>query len=195
MPDPDAVIETRAIASKAITSDLLDDDVSTGSFTATDTLRGVKIRTDTTGDYLLLVNGNILLFTGDALESLNGLFRVISSGSGDSATLQVELSAPNWNASGQSTLVVRSESNDDSASPPGWIFVYTGDSSQTAEVVLQAVDLRVQGVGKATIEGELVIPAVTSDPSSPADGNMWLHTADNALYIWEGGAKRTVASW
>ena len=48
---------------------------------------------------------------------------------------------------------------------------------------------------KLTVESELVIPALTSDPVSPADGNMWLHTVDNALYIWEGGAKRTVASW
>ncbi len=48
---------------------------------------------------------------------------------------------------------------------------------------------------KLIVEDELVIPALTADPSSPADGNMWLHTVDNALYIWEGGAKRTVASW
>ena len=92
-------------------------------------------------------------------------------------------------------MVWRSESNDDSTTPPGWVLLDTTDSTQTAELILQAVDLRVQGVGKATIEGELVIPAVTSDPSSPADGNMWLHTVDNAVYIWEGGSKRTVASW
>ena len=51
------------------------------------------------------------------------------------------------------------------------------------------------GVTDLRITGELRIPVETSDPVSPTDGTMWLHTGDNALYIWEGGAKRTVASW
>ncbi len=193
MPDPDQVIQNRDLADDIIDSRVLAESIATtnGTFTS---LEGASIRTDTTGDYLLLQNGNILMFTGNSLEQLQGLFRVVTSGAGNSATLQIQLRAPSWNTVGGSSFTTRSESNDDSTSPPGWVLNYNGASTQTAELVLQAVDLRVQGVGKATIEGELVIPAVTSDPASPADGNMWLHTSDNALYIWEGGAKRTVAS-
>ena len=194
MPDPDEAIQNRDLATGAVDSRVLADSIETTDYTATGTMQGAIIRTDTAGDYLFMSNGNILMFTGNSLEERNGLFRVVTSGAGNSATLQAELHAPNWNTSGDAAIVVRSESNDDSTTPPGWVFLYTGGSTQTAQVVLQAVDLLVQN-GKATIEDELVIPALTSDPSSPADGNMWLHTTDNAVYIWEGGARRTVASW
>ena len=200
MPDPDGVIQNRDLADGIIDSRVLADPVAADpvqitNFTVEDTLQAAIIRTDTIGDFLFLQKGNMRMFTGNSLEGLSGLLRPLASGTGGATTLQTELASPNWNSSGRASLTIRSASDDDSTSPPGWVFTYTGDSAQTAEVILQAVDLRVQGVGKATIEGELVIPAVTSDPSSPADGNMWLHTVDNALYIWEGGARRTVASW
>ena len=198
MPDPDGVIENASLADKTVTSRLLDDNLTAETFTANSTFTG-PYETNVAGPdtrRIALKSGRVFGFTGDGSETSPGQFTAHVNGSGDSRTLQSSIWAPSFlDDEGAIILVVRSASFDDSTSPPGWVFASQGSSSQTAEVILQAVDLRVQGSGKATIEGELVIPAVTSDPSSPADGNMWLHTVDNALYIWEGGARRTVASW
>ncbi len=198
MPDPDAVITNRDLTDKIVTSRLLDDDLETTTFTATRTFTGAYETSVAAADTqrIQLDAGVIRQYSGDPAEVANGAIATIVSGSGGSRTLQMMLHGPSFlDDVGDLAFTNRSASFDDSTSPPGWVFSYGGDSTQTAEVILQAVDLRVQGVGKATIEGELVIPAVTSDPSSPANGNMWLHTSDNALYIWEGGARRTVASW
>ncbi len=204
MPNPDGIIETRALAGKSIESNLLANDLQTSTFTATTTFTGPYETSVSGTQRISLASGKWRGFTADANETAPGVIESKISGSGDSRTLQTNVWSPSFldNEGGQPVgeggvfLVIRSASFDDSTSPPGIIFGHTGGAStQTAEFIIQGEDFRVQGVGKATIEGELVIPAVTSDPSSPANGNMWLHTVDNALYIWEGGARRTVASW
>ena len=198
MPDPDAVITNRDLTDKIVTSRLLDDDLETTTFTVTGRFTGAyETSVAATGTQRIqLDSGVIRQYSGDSAEIANGAIATIVSGSGGTRTLQMTLHGPSFlDDVGDLAFTNRSASFDDSTSPPGWVFSYGGSSTQTAEVILQAVDLRVQGVGKATIEGQLVIPAVTSDPSSPANGNMWLHTVDNALYIWEGGSRRTVASW
>ena len=199
MPNPDGVIETRALAGRSIESNLLAKELETEHFTATTRFTGPYetsvSATDTRRIYL--EDGRMFLSSGDADEVAVAAFLATLSGSGDSRTLQVGIFGPSFfDNEGSLVFTSRSASFDDSTTPPGWVFSYGGGSTQNGLVLLQNnIGLTVLTGGTATFAGELVIPAVTSDPSSPADGNMWLHTVDNALYIWEGGAKRTVASW
>ena len=199
MPDPDAVIQNRDLTDDIVDSRLLDPDLSTETFTASVRFTG-PYETEASGasvQRIEIESGKITGYTGDADEVTPGRIATQINGAGDSRTLQTVIWSPSFlDDNGDLFLVLRSASFDDSNSPPGLVLGHTGGSTQTVEFRLQnGVGLRIQGAGVGTFEGELVIPAVTSDPSSPADGNMWLHTSDNALYIWEGGARRTVASW
>ncbi len=195
MPNPDGVIENRDLADDIITDRVLDTDLSTSTFTATKTFTGALETTASGTDVrrLEVLEGKLRGYTGDTLESAYGTLFITASGSGDSETLQWVFRAPSFlddaGVSGVS-FVSRSASADDSTTPPGWVFADSGASTQDAMIFLQ------NSVGMEFGDGSiLIIPAETSDPSSPADGTMWLHTGDNALYIWEGGSKRTVASW
>ena len=201
MPNPDGTIENRDLTDKIITDRLLDDDLATATFTATSRFTGAYETSVAGADTqrIQLDSGVVRQYSGDPEEVANGAIATIVSGSGDTRTLQMTIWGPSFlDDIGTLFLVARSASNDDSTSPPGFIFGYTGASTQRARVQFQNdMDLTLLSGSNLTLStgSELVIPAVTSDPSSPADGNMWLHTVDNALYIWEGGAKRTVASW
>ena len=208
MPDPDARITNRDLTDKIVTSRLLDDDLTTSTFTATGRFTGDYETSVAAADTqrISLTSGVLRGFTGDAAASAPGIIEAKVSGSGDSRTLQTNIWAPSFldNEGGVAVgeggvfIVIRSASFDDSTSPPGVVFGYNGASTQTGVIQLQNnIALSLLSGSDLTLStgSELTIPAVTSDPSSPADGNMWLHTVDNKLYIWEGGSRRTVASW
>ena len=201
MPNPDGTIENANLADNNVTTRTLDDELTTVSFTATAQFTGPYETSVAAADTprITLDAGVLRGFTGDSGERSPGVIKTVLSGSGDSSTLQTNMWAPSFlDSEGGVFLVIRSASFDDSNSPSGWVFGTTGASTQTPELSLQDGVLLRLNAGSDMImstSSELVIPALTSDPSSPADGNMWLHTVDNALYIWEGGSRRTVASW
>ena len=202
MPNPDGIIETRDFAGKSIVSNLLANDLQTATFTATTRFTGpYETNVAAAGTArLTLQSGLIRQYTGDADEKAPSAIQTAVSGSGDTRTVQITIHGPSFidDDTGAVRFTSRSASFDDATFPPGWIFSYAGNSVQTPEVQLQnSVDLVLASGSdlKLSTGSELVIPALTSDPSAPADGNMWVHTVDNALYIWEGGARRTIASW
>ena len=199
MPDPDAVIQNRDLTDKIVDDRLLDDDLTlsgtttTDRLTVTDLLKVPHIRIgDETALQLILAIGSavavIFLGTGDADQVGFGTLQAYVTGSGATRTIAVQLEAPSFLDADGPDIQLISQSFDDSTTPPRIVMSYDGGSTQTPE-------MQITDNIKLIVETELVIPAVTSDPTSPADGNMWLHTVDNALYIWEGGARRTVASW
>ncbi len=199
MPNPDATVENRALATDSIDSRLLDDDLTLGGqttvaklvATGVAVLPHIRVGADD-GLQLILTTGSaiavIFLGTGDAEQLGFGTLQAYVTGSGATRTIAVQLEAPSFLDADGPDIQLISQSLDDSTTPPRIIVSYDGGSTQTPE-------MKITDSIKLIVESELVIPALTSDPSSPADGNMWLHTVDNALYIWEGGAKRTVASW
>ena len=199
MPNPDAVIDSRALEDKAIDTRLLADDLTFGGDTAIDRMTAIfavidqiRVGADDALQLILLtgsVTAQIRLNTGDSEQVGGGTLQAYVTGSGATRTIAVQLEAPSFLDVNGPDIQLISQSLDDSTFPPRITISYDGASTQTAEMRIT------DGIKLVVEDGELVIPAVTSDPSSPADGNMWLHTVDNALYIWEGGARRTVASW
>ena len=197
MPDPDAVITNRDLTDKIVSSRLLDDDLETTTFTATRTFTGNYETSVAAADTqrIQIDSGVIRQYTGDSAEVANGAISTLVSGVGDSRTLQMTFWGPSFlDDIGTLFLVLRSASFDDSTSPPGLVFGYTGASTQTPEFIFQAVDLRVQGVGKATFEGELIIPKATSDPNNE-EASLYVNTSANEMRLFEGGAWRVVGSW
>ena len=187
MPNPDAGIGERALEDKSISGRVLDDDLTlVGETTVTrlvvtdraGVVNLVRIN-DGTGEVVILASE----FGDTTLITINrGYVTPAFIGVGDSSNQQrLEMAAPY-----DVTLANRASFQlygDDNGGFTGDIWLNPG---ATGEIVL---------AGNTVTAGEFSIPALTADPSSPADGMMWLHTVDNALYIWEGGAKRTVASW
>ncbi len=200
MPNPDGTIENRDLADKSVTTRLLDDDLTLDGVTTVSklvvsdraTIPQIRVGADDALQ-LILSTGTaiavIFLGTGDGDQVGFGTLQSYVTGSGATRTIAVQLEAPSFLDSDGPDIQLISQSFDDSTFPPRIVVSYDGGSTQTAEMRIT------DGIKLVVEDGELVIPAVTADPSSPADGNMWLHTVDNALYIWEGGAKRTVASW
>ncbi len=200
MPDPDGVIENANLADKTVTSRLLDDDLTLDGVTTVTKLvvsdkaiiPQIRVGADDALQLILFigsVTAQVQLNTGDTDQVGGGTLQSYVTGSGATRTIAVQLEAPSFLDSDGPDIQLISQSFDDSTFPPRIVVSYDGGSTQTAEMRIT------DGIKLVVEDGELVIPAVTSDPSSPADGNMWLHTVDNALYIWEGGARRTVASW
>ena len=187
MPDPDDEIQNRSLATNSVDPRVLEDDISlVGETTVTrlvvtdraGVVNLVRIN-DGTGEVVILASE----FGDTTLITINrGYVTPAFIGVGDSSNQQrLEMAAPY-----DVTLANRASFQlygDDNGGFTGDIWLNPG---ATGEIVL---------AGNTVTGGEFSIPAVTSDPSSPADGMVWVHTGDNALYIWEGGAKRTVASW
>ncbi len=199
MPDPDEEIQNRLLATDAVDSRVLEDDLTlTGETTAARLIVSnfAKIPQIRVGDddalqlvlHITASTSQIAFNTGDASQLGNGTLQAYVTGSGNTRTIAIQLEAPSFLDVDGPDIQLISQSFDDSTTPPRIVVSYDGTSTQTPEMKIT------DGI-KLIVESELVIPALTSDPSSPADGNMWVHTVDNALYIWEGGAKRTVASW
>ncbi len=200
MPDPDQEIQNRALATNSVDPRVLEDDLTLGGETTVTRLvvdslakiPHIRVGADDALQLILSTSATvaaIFLRTGDANQRGSGVLQAYVTGSGDTRTIAIQLEAPSFLDFDGPDIQLISQSFDDSTFPPRIVISYDGGSTQTAE--LRITD----GIKLIVEDGELVIPALTADPSSPADGNMWLHTVDNALYIWEGGAKRTVASW
>ena len=194
MPDPDGTIQNRDIADGIVTDRLLDADLTTASFTATTTFTG-PYETSVAGtdtQRITLADGQLVGYTGDAEEVAPAIWQAKVSGSGDTRTLQVTIWTPSFlDDEGTMFFTGRSASFDDSNSQPGWVFGDSGGAS-TQRVFIKLQNSVSMEFGTDSL---LNIPAETSDPSDPSDGTFWVHTGDNALYLWEGGAKRTIASW
>jgi len=77
--------------------------------------------------------GKVDYYSGDEGEVGAGAVTSGVSGSGVARTLQTELRAPTISTAGGFALTVRSESFDDSTTPPGAVLSYTGDSVLTPE--------------------------------------------------------------
>ncbi len=199
MPDPDSVIENRDLADNVIDSRLLDNDLTLGGETTVSNLvvtdvaviPHIRVGADDALQ-LILATGTavavIFFGTGDVDQVGFGTLQGYVTGSGATRTIAIQLEAPSFLDVDGPDIQLISQSLDDSTTPPRIVVSYDGTSTQTAE-------MRITDGIQLIVEDELVIPALTTDPSSPADGNMWVHTVDNALYIWEGGSRRTVASW
>ncbi len=144
MPDPDGVIENASLADGVITDRLLDDNVTTSSFTATSTFTGPYETTVAAADTqrISLNSGVLRGFTGDGDETAPGVIEATVNGSGATRTLQTVVWAPSFIAddggvyanSGGASLAIRSASFDDSTTPPGVVISYNGVSTQIPEI-------------------------------------------------------------
>ena len=187
MPNPDGTIKSRDIGDNEVTSRALDDDLTLdGETTVTKLVVTERINVVAT----LLVDDGTGQFSVDS--SLFSDTTVIRINRGYTTPASIEVG----DAAGTQRLLI-SAPFDTTPANRATIHIYGDDNGAfTGDILLNPGATGAVTVGGPLLAvGELVIPAVTADPSSPADGNMWLHTVDNALYIWEGGAKRTVASW
>ncbi len=187
MPDPDANIDNAALVDKVITSRLLDDDLTLDGET---TVAQLVVTDRASIVASLLVDDDAGLFSVDATLFDDTTVIRINRGYENPASIEV------GEAVGTQRLLLVAPYDTNAVNGAG-IHIYGDDNGAfTGDILLNpgATGEVVVG-GRLEVAGELKIPAVTSDPSSPVDGDMWLHTVDNALYIWEGGAKRTVASW
>ena len=187
MPNPDGTIESRALVDDAVDTRMLADDLTLdGETTVTKLVATDRINVVAT----LLVADGTGHFSVDS--SLFPDTTVIQINRGYQTPARIEVG----DAVGAQRLLI-SAPFDLTPANRATIHIYGDDNGAfTGDILLNPGATGAVTVGgPLLVAGELVIPAVTADPSSPADGNMWLHTVDNALYIWEGGAKRTVASW
>ena len=187
MPNPDGVITGRDIAVGSITGEQIADDLSlVGETTVTKLVATKRINIVAT---LLIDDGTGQFSVDSSLFSDTTVIR-INRGYTTPASIEV------GDAAGTQRLLI-SAPFDTTPANRATIHIYGDDNGAfTGDILLNPGATGAVTVGgPLLVAGELVIPAVTADPSSPADGNMWLHTVDNALYIWEGGARRTVASW
>jgi hypothetical protein len=124
-----------------------------------------------------------LFYTGDSFEALPGEIATVVSGSGGSRTLQVNMRAPATTGDSDGTfLVIRSESNDDSTSPPGVVIGYAagGGSTQTPLTVIQDGRIGITDLGSATA------PAIGIGTNHD-DG--WFSPADSELALGLGGTE------
>ncbi len=198
MPNPDGIIENRTLGTNAVDNRVLDPDLTLDGTTTMSkvvadiaVIPHIRVGGDDALQIILAPTGAVAAIffgTGDSDQVGFGTLQAYVTGSGATRTIAIQLEAPSFLDLDGPDIQLISQSLDDSTTPPRIIVSYDGGSTQTPE-------MKITDSIKLIVESELVIPAVTADPSSPADGNMWLHTVDNALYIWEGGARRTVASW
>ena len=199
MPNPDEEIQNRALATNSVDPRVLEDDLTLGGETTVTRLvveslakiPHIRVGADDALQLILSTSAAVAVIffgTGDAEQRGFGTLQAYVTGSGDTRTIAIQLEAPSFLDLDGPDIQLISQSSDDSTTPPRIVVSYDGGSTQTPE-------MKITDSIKLIVESELVIPALTSDPSSPADGNLWVHTVDNALYIWEGGSKRTVASW
>ncbi len=155
MPDPDGVIENANLADKAISSRLLDDDLTLDGITTlgrlvadvatitqiTATTFIGPYQTASTGQHIEIVDevlDRIEFYTGDSFEAIPGFVRGLTLGTDSNRSLQISLTAPSTEGDADGTnIFVRSESQDDSTSPPRVVVAYGGGSSQTPEFHLQ----------------------------------------------------------
>ncbi len=119
------------------------------------------------------------LYTGDSFEAIPGSLRASVSGSGSTRTLQSTLfSPPTTGDSDGVTLVVRSESNDDSTFAPGVVFGYAGGSTQDPEFHLQNdFHLMVDDLGTVTAPAIGIGTNGDDGIFSPTDGQLGITLA------------------
>ena len=193
MPDPDGSIENASLAEKIVTSRLLDDNLTTSTFTANSTFTG-PYETNVAGadtQRITFDSGGMRQFTGNGNEIAPGKIETVASGSGDSQTLQTQITAPSF-IDNQGLVgvfvVVRSASFDDSTSPSGVVVGDNGGSTQTSLFQLQNdMDLRLASgsVIQATDLGstsDLVLGIGTNHDDgyySPADSQLGTVIAGN----------------
>ena len=200
MPDPDEAIQNRDLADGIIDSRVLGTALTLTSETTVEKqvvtdvaiIPHIRVGADDAKQLILTTSDTVAIIffrTADEKELGLGTLQAFITGSGDTRTLAIQLEAPSFLDLDGPDIQLISQSFDDSTFPPRIVMSYDGGSTQTVEMRIT------DGIKLIVEDGELVIPALTADPSSPADGNMWVHTVDNALYIWEGGSRRTVASW
>ena len=157
MPNPDGTIENANLADKSVTTRLLDDDLTLdGTTTLGRLVADVAIitqitattftgpyQTATSGQHIKIIDAvldRIEFYTGDSFEAIPGFVRGLRLGALDNPTrsLQISLTAPSTEGDADGTnIFVRSESQDDSTSPPRVVVAYGGGSSQTPEFHLQ----------------------------------------------------------
>ncbi len=192
MPDPDGTIQNRDLADKIITDRVLDDDLTTATFTATTRFTGPYETNNAAADTerILLQTGRIRGYTGDSEETSSSIIKTAVNGSGDSRTLQMTFWTPSFlDDDGASFFTAHSASFDDSTTPPGWSFGDSSVSTQRAHIFVK------DDIVMDLTAGRLELPTGTSDPSDPVDGLTFLDTTANEIRCYEGGAWRTIASW
>ena len=68
------------------------------------------------------------------------------------------------------------------------VIIQTAEDDEEAMIATYPARL----VGAQHANGQFGVPAFATDPGTPAPGQMWVNSADNALNIWINGAKRTI---
>ena len=110
-------------------------------------------RTATSGNRIELTaaeDDRINLYTGDSFENNPGKLIGVTTGSGATRTLDTQIVGPSTTGDiGSTAIILRSESNNDSSTPPGVLFVHTGGSSQTPEFRLQNSMIMLNSNGSA----------------------------------------------
>lgn len=149
---------------------------------------GGVIRTAASGERLELTNADedrIVGYTGDSFEETPGRINISLSGTGNSRTLQIELVAPITNGdTGSAAFTLRSESFDDSTSPPGGVWAYPagGGSTQTARWNFQDGIVGIRDLGSVSAPSIGIGSNFDDGIYSPTDGELGFVVGDNEIF-------------
>jgi hypothetical protein len=166
---------------------------------------GGIFRTAASGQRIEVRNSsrNILFFfSGDVDEYNPGSITESTSGSGTTRTLQFNLYTPVIDVDDRLAVIgVRSASPDGTSSAPGVVIAepsgFGAGSGMAPEVRIQnSIPLITDGEVDAS-SGAMVLPVktTTGDPSSPAEGQVYVNTFDNKVRVYADSAWRDLVTW
>ena len=186
-------ITASEIAANTITADKLNVTTlsaitaSMGVLTVDNTITmgtGGVFRTATSGNRIELTaseDDRINLYTGDSFENNPGKIIGAVTGAGAARTLDTQIVGPSTTGDiGSVSIVIRSESNDDSTSPPGVLFSDTSGSTQTPEFKIR------NGMLLLVDDGSASAPIISFN--SDTDTGMY-RAAANTIGIVAGGTE------